>query len=857
MSFDRNGVRHATFLVVSIAILGATALSAAQPAQQPPPSVDVVSPDQRPRVDPVTGTSTTDAQPPAPTPGATLPAPVRPSGKVGPGGKAISQRKASSPDGGARIKNPAVERLGPGGAAGMASAPVGSGPDGAAARTLPSGFLRSEIVTPSPARGPGSRSGAAAAQPAAQGGVFVFIDPATGLIVEPTEAQVRAAQAQNPNANQQFGDVEERPNLVGGGMMADVPRSRFPAVTASVGSGGKVTLQDGRAQAGSGAVVAQGPGGNVDAELPPPTPDVTITIVNLDGAGEGFNDNTAVAPVFGNPGVTRGQQRLNAFRAAAEYWGGILRSTVPIRIDARMDTQFCDASSATLGSAGPNTLHRDFAGAPFAATWYVQAVANSITGGDVSASSDIDATFNSAVDNPTCLGATSWWYGIGAPAPGGTIDFYTVVLHEIGHGIGVLTLVDETTGAEFNGFDDAYEKYLWDWTPNAGWPGMTNAQRAASAINTGNVIFWGPRATEAARGLLSAGTNQAYPRVYAPNPVEPGSSTSHFDTALAPNELMEPFITPPPGPWAFVTSGLLQDVGWRLLGNGIYDFGGANGTWTWNPTDGWFQPSAVDPADLEPFNGNFVGSYPGSGTWLWNETTSGWSQLTTSTPNVMKACRDNLLWAGPAFGTWRWNATSGWLQLSGASPQSMDCLGSDLAWESPVGTWLYNFATGAWSQLSGADPAGILACGSRLVWWRAGDTWYWDAATGWHNLGIGPESTECYRGLMAWEGGAGTWLYNFTSGAWTQITTANPEQILAWGPSLVWENAASGTWVWDGGGWTQITSANATRMAVLGADLLWAYPSGTWAWSGGGAGTGWTSITSAVPTEIVSSGAVK
>ena len=43
----------------------------------------------------------------------------------------------------------------------------------------------------------------------------------------------------------------------------------------------------------------------------------TITIVNGDSPGEGFNDPTAVAPVGDNPGVTIGQQRLNVFQEAA------------------------------------------------------------------------------------------------------------------------------------------------------------------------------------------------------------------------------------------------------------------------------------------------------------------------------------------------------------------------------------------------------------------------------------------------------------------------------------------------------------------------------------------------------------
>ena len=35
----------------------------------------------------------------------------------------------------------------------------------------------------------------------------------------------------------------------------------------------------------------------------------TITILNSDGAGEGYNDSTPAAPVGGNTGTTRGAQR--------------------------------------------------------------------------------------------------------------------------------------------------------------------------------------------------------------------------------------------------------------------------------------------------------------------------------------------------------------------------------------------------------------------------------------------------------------------------------------------------------------------------------------------------------------------
>src|ERR1043165_9180232 len=101
-----------------------------------------------------------------------------------------------------------------------------------------------------------------------------------------------------------------------------------------------------------------------------PAAAATFTIVNNDGAGEGFNDPTPAAPVGGNPGVTVGQQRLNAFQFAADLWGGLLDSDVNIFIQATFDPLTCTATSAVLGSAGAIQIFSDFPNADFANTWY-------------------------------------------------------------------------------------------------------------------------------------------------------------------------------------------------------------------------------------------------------------------------------------------------------------------------------------------------------------------------------------------------------------------------------------------------------------------------------------------------------
>ena len=301
----------------------------------------------------------------------------------------------------------------------------------------------------------------------------------------------------------------------------------------------------------------------VAAAMPATSDAASFFIVNNDGAGEGFNDLTPRAPVTGNAGLTLGQQRLNVFNAAASVWGNALKSSVQVRVGAQFNALFCDASSAVLGSAGPNTAHANFARAPLTNVWYVQAVANSRAGSDLSAATDdISAQFNSQLDAGVgCLGGMTWWYGIGAPAPAGTVDLFTTVLHEIGHGVGFLSLHDLATGAKFMGQDDAYLRLLKNQTTGEGWSTMTNAERVTSSINTGNLVWTGSSANSAVGGF-SAGTNAGQMRMYAPNPQEPGSSVSHFDTAVAPNELMEPILTSTANDYAAYR--LLKDVGWVM-----------------------------------------------------------------------------------------------------------------------------------------------------------------------------------------------------------------------------------------------------------------------------------------------------
>jgi hypothetical protein len=289
-----------------------------------------------------------------------------------------------------------------------------------------------------------------------------------------------------------------------------------------------------------------------------------ISIINLDGANEGFNDNTTVAPIGGNTGTTLGEQRLIVFQHVAKIWESIIDSNVEIKVESEFDVLTCSPGSAVLGSAGATTIFRDFNNTPIRATWYPVALANSLAGSDLSSAADISATFNSEIDNNNnCLNNTNWYYGIDGNKPSNSIDLLSVVMHEIGHGLGFQTFIDTVSGARPDGKNDVFMLNLEDHSTGKSWSKMTDAQRVASTIDTADLHWTGSNVTSK-QADFTAGFNQGHARNYAPASLNQGSSVSHFDTAFAPNELMEPFITQPKsGPGLAVE--LMADIGWNVF----------------------------------------------------------------------------------------------------------------------------------------------------------------------------------------------------------------------------------------------------------------------------------------------------
>jgi len=240
----------------------------------------------------------------------------------------------------------------------------------------------------------------------------------------------------------------------------------------------------------------------------------TITILNADGASEGFNDPTAATPIGGNPGTTIGTQRLIAFQFAADIWAAAIDSNVEIVIRSTFNPLFCDATSAVVGSAGTSYLASDFdvetvppfPGPEFPFVWYHAALADKRAGAELGPGNpDLQATFNSNLGQAGCVPGAFFYYGLDNNA-GTLVDLVATLLHEFGHGLGFSQFASVTTGEESGGQTDVYARNLFDTVVGLSWDQMTDAERASSATRTRRLAWQGSTVTAAVPGVLDAGT---------------------------------------------------------------------------------------------------------------------------------------------------------------------------------------------------------------------------------------------------------------------------------------------------------------------------------------------------------------
>ena len=221
----------------------------------------------------------------------------------------------------------------------------------------------------------------------------------------------------------------------------------------------------------------------------------------LDPAGVGFNDTTPATPVGGNSGTTVGQQRKITFQAAADAWGRVLDSAVPIVVDASFAPLDCTGGAAVTGAASPYSVS-NFPGLPTTGT-YVLALANKLLGRDISpVSADITAQFNGGL--MACMGA-DWYYGLDGQKSTEQSDLLSTVMHELAHGLGFTNDVDVDTGMVMTSFPMAFDSHVLDASTGKHWPDMTDAERLASLQDAQRLAWDGERVHAVAAWALAKG----------------------------------------------------------------------------------------------------------------------------------------------------------------------------------------------------------------------------------------------------------------------------------------------------------------------------------------------------------------
>lgn len=269
-----------------------------------------------------------------------------------------------------------------------------------------------------------------------------------------------------------------------------------------------------------------------------------------------------------------------AFQYATDLWERHIESPVPIRVRATWTA----LDENVLGSAGPSTFFGNFTNAPQTNTWYPLGLAQAIAGQRFPEAPeyDIHANFSSSM---------SWYFGTDGNTPAGMFDLVTVVLHEIGHGLGFIQTYHVNDGEDSNRCPgEVAGQGCWGLSSTTGGAPLpavfdrfvvdendvslldqsvygNPSRKLGDVLQSGRVRFDGPSA-------LSAHENVPID-LYSPSGFEPASSIAHLDESTFPrgdiNSLMTPRLARAeaihtPGP---IFCGILEDLGWTL-GDGCW-----------------------------------------------------------------------------------------------------------------------------------------------------------------------------------------------------------------------------------------------------------------------------------------------
>jgi PKD repeat protein len=249
--------------------------------------------------------------------------------------------------------------------------------------------------------------------------------------------------------------------------------------------------------------------------VPPPA----VFLQRLSGSEQAATATIAVN--YNGDGWTAEAQ--TAFEYAADIWETLITSPVPIVVDA----QFGPMDPGVLGGAGPTMIWGNFTNAPQANTWYPVATANKLANTDLNPGlADINATFSSSYSD--------WHFGTGNSTPTNKISFVSVVLHELGHGLGFIgsMRVDDGVGQPecqgpagrgcygYDGYPMIYDRYTENGVGTLLLNFSNNSTELGSQLTSNNIYF------DSSGGNFANGGIRV--PIFAPSTWSPGSSYSHL-----------------------------------------------------------------------------------------------------------------------------------------------------------------------------------------------------------------------------------------------------------------------------------------------------------------------------------------
>ena len=215
-----------------------------------------------------------------------------------------------------------------------------------------------------------------------------------------------------------------------------------------------------------------------------------------------------------------------AIQAAVDIWSENFASTVPINVNVKWGSS---SSYGVLASASAKNNFSNFNGAPDKTLYYASALANALAGRDLDPTSpeiEISITSNAP-----------WYYGTDGICPARSFDLVSVILHEIGHGLG---FVSGNYYEPFSGFGRVDQP-----TPFDAYAQLPDGRRLADmpspSLEAGKAmtsdLFWsGENAIKANNGIK--------PKLYTPSIYEAGSSISHLDEATFSKSVDNAVMTP-------------------------------------------------------------------------------------------------------------------------------------------------------------------------------------------------------------------------------------------------------------------------------------------------------------------------